>query len=156
MAETPQRLDVRACSSAYVVLGVIFGFIFVFGIWQATVPGGDWRLTLLAGAAFFLAMLWVGTIRIQFSDGKLSYRTLFSGTRSVLLGGIESAETKVIGTSKGAYRLLLIYLRPEKAQKPMAINIKLFSKEDVGRIFDVLGPKFKSSRRIGIYTDESA
>src|SRR4029077_16338355 len=43
MAETPQRLDVRACTSAYVVLGVIFGFIFVFGIWQATVPGGDWR-----------------------------------------------------------------------------------------------------------------
>src|SRR4029077_1225303 len=112
-------------------------------------PGGDCRLTLLTGAAFFLAMLWVGTIRIQYSDGELSYRTLFSGTRSVPLGDIESAETKVIGTSKGAYRLLLIYLRPEKAQKPMAINIKLFSKEDVGRIFDVLGPKFKSSCRIG-------
>ena len=37
----------------------------------------------------------------------------------------------------------------------MAIKIKLFSKEDVGRLFDLLGPKFKSSRQIGIYTDES-
>ena len=156
MAETPERLDARACTSSYVVLGVIFGFIFVFGIWQGTVPGGDWKLTLLTGAAFFLTMLWVGTIRIRYSDGKLSYRTLFSGTRFVLLWDIESAETKVIGTGKGLYRLLWIYLRPEKAQKPMTINIKLFSKEDVGRIFDVLGPKFKSSRRIGIYTDESA
>jgi hypothetical protein len=101
-------------------------------------------------------MLWVGTIRIQYSEGELSYRTLFSGTRSVLLVDIESAETKVIGTSKGAYRLLVIYLRPEKAQKPMAMNIKLLSKEDVGRLFDILGPKFKGSRRIGIYSDESA
>jgi hypothetical protein len=137
-------------------LGAIFGFIFVLGIWQATLLGGDWRLTLLTGVAFFLSMLWVGTIRIQYSEGKLSYRTLFSGTRSVLLVDIESAETKVIETSKGAYRLLVIYLRPEKAQKPIAINIKLLSKEDVGRLFDILGPKFKGSRRIGIYSDESA
>src|SRR5437879_10055589 len=108
MAATPERLDARACKSSYVVLGVIFGFLFVMGIWQATVPGGDWRLTLLTGTAFFLTMLWVGTIRIQYSEGRLSYRTLFTGTRSVLLGDIESVETKLIGTSKGSNRLLFI------------------------------------------------
>src|SRR6266481_5394706 len=99
------------------------------GIWQMTVPGGDWRLTLLTGAAFFLTMLWIGTIRIRYSEGRLSYYTLFRGTQSVMLEDIESAETKLIGTGKGSYRLLL---------------------------FDLLGPKLKGSRRIGVYTDESA
>jgi hypothetical protein len=153
---TPERLDARACTSSYVVLGVIFGFIFSLGIWQATVPGGDWRFTLVTGAAFLLTMLWVGTIRIQYSNGQLSYHTLFTGTRSIPLAEIESAETKVISSSKGSSMVLLIHLRGEKAQKAIAIKIKLFSKEDVGRLFDLLGPKFKSSRRIGIYTDESA
>jgi len=156
MAATPERLDARACQSSYVVLGVIFGFLFVMGIWQITVPGGDWRLTLLTGTAFFLPMLWVGTIRIQYSEGRLSYYTLFRGTQSLMLEDIESAETKVIGTGKGSCRLLLIYLRPEKVQKPIAVKIKPFSKEDVGRLFDLLGPKLKGSRRIGVYTDESA
>ncbi len=121
-----------------------------------TVPGGDWRLTLLTGAAFFLTMLWIGTIRIRYSEGRLSYYTLFRGTQSVMLEDIESAETKLIGTGKGSYRLLLIYLRPEKRKKPIAMKIKPFSKEDVGRLFDLLGPKLKGSRRIGVYTDESA
>jgi|SRR5882762_6325575 hypothetical protein len=155
-AATPERLDARACASSYVVLGVIFGFIFGFGIWQATVPGGDWRFTVLTGAAFLLTMLWVGTIRIQYSNGQLSYHTLFTGTRSIPLSEIESAETKVVSSSKGSSMILLIHLRGDESQKPMAIKIKLFSKEDVGRLFDLLGPKFKSSRQIGIYTDESA
>jgi hypothetical protein len=157
-ADTPvtAELDARACASSYIVLGVIFGFIFGFGIWQATVPGGDWRLTLLTGAAFLLTMLWVGTIRIRYSNGQLSYYTLFAGTRSTALSEIESAETKVISSSKGSSMVLLIHRRGEKPQKPIVIKIKLFSKEDVGRLFDLLGPKFKSSRQIGIYTDEVA
>ena len=73
-----------------------------------------------------------------------------------MLEDIESAETKVIGTGKGSCRLLLIYLRPEKVQKPIAVKIKPFSKEDVGRLFDLLGPKLKGSRGIGVYTEESA
>lgn len=100
-------------------------------------------------------MLWVGTIRIQYSNGQLSYHTLFTGTRSIPLSEIESAETKVVSSGKGSTMILLIHRRGEESQKPMAIKIKLFSKEDEGRLFDLLGPKLKSSRQIGIYTDES-
>lgn len=156
MEKMPERLDARACASSYAILGSIFGFIFILAIWQATAPGGDWRITLLAGAAFILTMLWVATIRIQYSDGALSYYTLFSGKRTVPLSEVESAETKVISSGKGSTRVLLVHLRGEKAQRPMAIKIKLFSKEDVGRLFDILGPKLKSSRRVGIYTDDTA
>lgn len=153
---TTERLDARACASSYVVLGGIFGFIFGFGIWQTTLPGGDWRLTLLTGAAFLLTMLWVATIRIQYSDGNLSYHTLFTGTRSIPLSEIESAETKVVSSSRGSSMVLLIHRLGEESQKPMVIKIKLFSKDDVGRLLDLLGPKFKGSRQIGIYTDERA
>lgn len=152
----PERLDARACASSYIVLGVIFGSIFGFGVWQTTVPGGDWRVAVVTGAAFFLIMLWVGTIRIQYSNGQLSYYTLFAGTQSIPLSDIESAETKVMSSSKGSSMVLLIHLRGEKSQKPIVIKIKLFSNEDVGRLFDLLGPKFKSSRQIGIYSDERA
>jgi len=111
---------------------------------------------LLAGTAFTVTMLWVATIRIQYSDGILSYYTLFSGTRIIPLSEIESAETKVISNGKGSTIVLLIHLRGESVQKPVVVKIKPFSKEDVGRLFDVLGPKFKGPRRIGVYTDETA
>jgi hypothetical protein len=68
MEKMPQRLDARACASSYAILGSIFGFIFILAIWQVTGPGGDWRITLLAGAALIVTMLWVATIRIQYSD----------------------------------------------------------------------------------------
>jgi len=151
----PERLDARACTSSYLILGSIFGFIFILATWQATVPGGDWRITLLAGLAFTLTMLSVATIRIQYSNGQLSYFTLFTGTRTVSLSEIDSAETKVLWRGKGATIVLLLHLRREKAQKPLLIKIKLFSKEDVGRLFDILSPKFKGSRRIGLYTDDT-
>lgn len=156
MEPTPKRLDARACASSYAILGSIFGLIFIASIVLATVPGGDWKLALLTGAVFVLTMLWVATIRIQYSDGVLSYYTLFSGKRTVPLSEIDSAETKVISTGKGSTIVLLVHLQGEKAQKPLAIKIKLFSKEDVGRLFDLLGPKFKGSRRIGVYTNETA
>jgi hypothetical protein len=39
-------------------------------------------------------------------------------------------------------------------QKPMRVNIKVFSREDLARLFDLLDPKFEGSRRIGVYSDE--
>ena len=95
MAVTSERLNARACKSSYVVLGVIFGFIFVMGIWQMTVPGGDWRLILLMGAAFFLTMLWIGTIRIRYSECRSSYYTLFRGTQSVMLEDTRERGNKI-------------------------------------------------------------
>jgi len=40
-------------------------------------------------------------------------------------------------------------------QKAIRVNIKVFSREDLGRLFDLLGSKFQGPRRIGVYTDES-
>jgi len=39
-------------------------------------------------------------------------------------------------------------------QKPMRIPVGPFSKEDLKRVFDLLGPKFQGLRNIGVYKDE--
>jgi len=131
-AVTPERFEARACARPYIALGIIFGFLFAFGIWQATVPGGDWRITGITGATLFLTMLWLATLRIQYSEGQLSYRSLFVGTRSISISDIESAETRVVSSAKGSRRLLFIYAHQERAQRPIRINVVLFSKEDMG------------------------
>jgi hypothetical protein len=156
LAAISERLDARASPAAYMAMGGLSVFFFIFGIWQATLPRGDWKITLVMSVAATLILLWVGTMRIQISAGQLSYRTLFTGTQSILLSDIESAETKVISYAKGSTMVLVLNLHERSAHKPMIIKIKMFSKEDVGRLFDLLGPKLKSARRVGIYSDESA
>jgi hypothetical protein len=155
MREMTDRLDARACVSSYVILGTIFGFIFIFAVWQATVPGGDWRLTLLAGEAFALTMLWVATMRIQYSNGELWDFTPFTGKRTVSSSETDSAETKLLSWGRGSTIVLLLHRRGEKAQEPLLIKIRFSSKEDVGRLFNVLAPELKGSCRIGINTDET-
>src|SRR5690349_2828693 len=100
-----------------------------------------------------LAVIWLRSIRLRVVDGELCYRTLL-GTRRINLLDIEKAETRLIRTGKGSYRALVIYPREDKMQKPMRVNIKVFSREDLARLFDLLGPKFEGSRRIGVYSDE--
>jgi hypothetical protein len=38
---------------------------------------------------------------------------------------------------------------------PPPINMGAFSREDLGRLFNLLSPVFKGPRNIGIYTDET-
>jgi hypothetical protein len=131
MSTTPQaqthELDARACLSSYLILAGILVF----------------------------AVLWLWSIRLKIVAGQLSYRILF-WTRSIDLTDIEKAETRLFGTSRGQYRALVVYPRAEKTQKPMRVNIKVFSRKDLGRLLDLLGPKFQGSRRIAVYKDESA
>ena len=150
-------LDIRPCLRPYIALGLVFGFLFIGSIWQATVPGGDWRLIIVAGVALVLAMMWLGTMRIQHSgDGQLSYRTLFTGTRCISISDIESAETKLVSGSRGSRRFLFIYSVPGAGQKSLKINLALFSRGDLSQLFDLLGPKLKGPRIIGVYTDKTA
>lgn len=90
-----------------------------------------------------LVVLWLRSIRLRVTNGELCYSTLLC-TRRINLLDIEKAETSLIRTGKGACRALIIYPRIEKMQKPMRINIKVFSREDLGRLFDFLVPNSKA------------
>ena len=159
MPNSPARineLDARADRSGYLAIGGIFFALTLFGLYVAIrTPAHDWNFVYVPVGMLVLVLLWLRSIRLRVAAGELSYRTLF-GTRRINLLDIEKAETSLIRTSKGAHRALIIYPRAEKMQKPMRVNIKVFSREDLGRLFDLLGPKFQGSRRIGVYSDEQA
>lgn len=143
--------------SSYLILGSIWAILAIAGAFLIrTGRTQEWPFVYIPSFAMILTLLWLRMFRLQYFDGQLSYRTLFSGTRTISLSDIEKAETQVISTSKGRVRVLIIYLRPEKMEKPIRINMKVFSRADLGRVFDLLGSKFTSSRRIGVYSDYSA
>lgn len=160
MSTTPQaqsnELDARACLSSYLILGGIFAGLTLFGLYVAiSSQAHDWNFVFVPVGILVLVVLWLWSIRLKIAAGQLSYRILF-WTRSISLTDIEKAETRLFGSGRGEYRALVIYPRGEKLQKPIRVNIKVFSREDLRRLFDLLGPKFHGPRTVGVYTDESA
>lgn len=157
MSNSPVQInefDARANRSGYLALGGIFFAFTLFGLYVAIrTPAHDWNFEYVPAGMLALVVLWLRSIRLRVANGELCYRTLFS-TRRINLSDIEKAETRSIRTGKGSYRALILYPRTEKMQKPMRVNIKVFSREDLGRLFDLLGPKFQGPRRIGVYGDE--
>lgn len=159
MSDSPHaqigELDARAELSGYLIFGSLFLALTLFGLYVAIrTPSHDWNFVYIpAGVGIFL-LLWLRSIRLRVANGELSYK-VFLWTRRINLSDIEKAEARLIGTGKGPYRALIIYPRAEKLQKPVRVNIKVFSREDLCQLFDLLGPKLQGPRRIGVSTDES-
>src|SRR5262245_20210 len=146
MSTTPQvqanELDARACLSSYLTLGGIFCVLTLFGVDVAVrAPAHDWSFAYIPAGILMFVVLWLVSIRLKVANGVLSYRILF-WTRSVNLADIERAETRLFRTGRGPYRALIIYPRVGKTQKTLRMNIKVFSRKDVERLFDLLGSKF--------------
>ena len=137
-------------------LGSIFFALTLFGLYVAIrTPAHDWNFVYVPAGMLALVLIWLRSIRLRVANGELSYRTLF-GARRVNLSDIEKAEMRLLRTGKGPYRVLFIYPRTEEMQKPMRINIKVFFRTDLSRLFDLLGPKLQGPRGIGVYSDEEA
>ncbi|HKD51094.1 MAG TPA: hypothetical protein VKB90_09860 [Candidatus Acidoferrum sp.] len=150
------ELDARADRSGYLALGSIFFALTLFGLYVAIrTPAHDWNFVYVPAGMLALVLIWLRSIRLRVANGELSYRTLF-GARRVNLSDIEKAEMRLLRTGKGPYRVLFIYPRTEEMQKPMRINIKVFFRTDLSRLFDLLGPKLQGPRGIGVYSDEEA
>jgi hypothetical protein len=150
------EVDARACRESYLTLGSIFLLVALLGLFVVIQdPKHNWEFVCIPAGLGIGYALWLRSIRLRIVDGELSYGTLFA-TRSIRLIDIEKAETQLVGTGRVPTRVLVIHPRPETTQKPMRVNIKVFSREDLSRLFDLLAPKFKGPRTIGVYTDESA
>jgi hypothetical protein len=152
----PNRLDARACTSTYVIFCGMFGFLFALGILIGIRPGGDPTVTLASAAAFILSILWVRAFHLVIADGVISYRSLFGRTRSISATNIGKAATEL--NLRSGFRppmQLIIYPMNANEDRPIRINMKVFSREDLARVFDFLGPKLKSSRRISLVSDDS-
>jgi hypothetical protein len=152
-----QTIDVRPCSRSYLTMLFIFLPLALLGLFVVIKgPTHDRMFVYIPTLLGLGCVLSLRSTRLTIADEKLSYHTLFQ-TRSIRLTDIEKAETQLVGTVKGgSYRALTVYPHPGLTRKPISVNIGAFSREDLGRLFDLLSPKFKGPRSIGIHTDECA
>ena len=149
----PVEVDARACFSSYlmlcsiwVLLAAVRGYIGV----RSTRP--DWRpvwfcISVAAGLA-----IWLERFRLVVTSGVLTYRTLFK-RRSVRLEELGKAEIATFSTSKGDNQALLLY-PSSPSSATIKVNVKVFSRADITRLFDILGDKLHSPRELGIYVKQ--
>lgn len=105
-----------------------------------------WQPLGIIGAALVLVLLWLGRFQIILTDDTLSYRTLFCGTRSIPLSDIERAEIEAgWSTYWDQFRpMVRLTITPHafSENRPLYINVKVFSHQDIKRVLDFLGPRF--------------
>ena len=146
----------RACRSAYVLIG---GFWFVLFLWSLYLAFhssfSQWQASIATGVVLLFLLVWLRTFEIRILDGVFCYRSLFGGTRVLKLEEIESAEIRIDLKSRvGPVYKLILWPLPTTSSKQIVVNMKVFGKEDLHRVFDILGPKLKTKRRFSIFRSE--
>jgi hypothetical protein len=147
-------MDARACVSSYFVLCSIWVLLAVPWVYiNVRSSRQDWLPVWICISVAVGFAIWLLRFRLTFASGVLTYQTLFA-TRSIRLEEIEKVEIETFRTSKGSYQALLVYPKTSSELTSIKINPKVFSRDDVTRLFDILGDKLKSPRELGIYVKE--
>ena len=146
----------RACASTYAIVVGIWTFLFLPVLCSALRhANGAWLLASMLGCVLVFVLCCVGSFRITILRNSVSYRSLLGGTTTLLLDEISRAEIKIATTAKfgPVYRL---NLWPESIakKKSIVINMKVFSRTDLNRVFDFLGPKLQTERRFSLTSTE--
>ncbi|MDQ3280171.1 MAG: hypothetical protein M3Q69_02020 [Acidobacteriota bacterium] len=93
-------------------------------------------LIVLAG----LFLMWVRAFRLTYSDTGLQYRTLFGGTRKILIADVSFAEIE-LGVHGYSDRFLptarLVIHHRDASEKPLVVNLKVFSRGCVDGLLSV-------------------
>ncbi len=145
----PPQYDFRADRFSYIALGglpFVFSLLFTYftavGNYDSDHPA--WPIALFAYAIFVAVLLYLRSFRITICDGLLSYRSLFRGTRSIKLSDIKQAKVDVRLLTTPSRRppyALFVEPLPGADAKPFVINMKLLGRENLRRLFDLLGDK---------------
>ena len=144
----------RACASTYAIMCGFLTLMFLLVLYSHQAKGA-WQMLVMLGSILVFILLWVGSFRISVAGNTVSYRSLLGGTRSLQSSEIEKAEIKIDRTEKfGPVYRLILWPESFALKKPIVINMKVFSKADLTRLFDFLGPKLHSKRRFSIFSTE--
>jgi len=151
------RLNARAARSTYLVFGLILlpfllpVFIILHQYWSNQRIGSpsDLLVVVFFPAVCLFVFVWIGSFQITVSGSRLSYRTLFGGTRTLLLSEVASAETQ-LGTGKlfGPFHRLVI--TPKDSSRPMAVNMKIFEKSDLQQLLTILGDRVAGKPKLSV------
>lgn len=139
---------IKAARSTAVVFFIIWfvpsSFIIVANIVQPAVHGGRGMLALSALYAGVL-FLWVSRFRIEVSDSRFSYTSLFTGTSSIAIKDIQSVR-RATGISSDGGRLtppirVEIVPKPNSGSKKIIVNAKVFDRHAMDRVIArLIGP----------------
>jgi hypothetical protein len=137
-----EPLVIKACAFTYVAFGVMFGVPLLLGLAVSVTHPGSLRAVGLLVSVLALSWGWIGCFKLVVSNKFISYRTLFTGTRSFALSEIESCDLAIGAESywdrfKPPIRLV-IRPRQSTGKKPISVNLKVLSKSDVLWITRVL------------------
>jgi hypothetical protein len=113
---------------------------------------GGSALHLLLGismCSFALGLLyaWLGGYQVRITASLLENWSLFGGYQSIQLAEIESARVRSGRNRTGpTIRLEIFHSKHSNADAPIVVNLKVFSREDIDRIYHWLGPKLERHR----------
>jgi hypothetical protein len=141
-----------ACASTYAIVVGIWALLFLVVLYSALRhANGAWPLVSMLGCVLVFVLCWVWSFRIRIFGNSVSYRSLLAGTRTLQLDEIEKAEVKIATTEKfGPVYSLILWPESFAEKKSIVINMKVFSKADLNRVFDFLGPKLRTDRRFSL------
>ena len=139
----------RTGTSTYLVLGTLIGLPFSIFLLDA-LRTRSWSAAALFALPVLGGTLWLLSYRLQIVNGVVTYRSLFGGKRVIPLADIRTATTATSPTAPFGpfYRLTLFPASP--TDRPVIINMKVFSRKDLQQVFDILGPKLKE-RRLSVF-----
>ena len=149
--KTEAGLSIRAAGSAYVVSGVIVGLP-LFGYLLLPVLGKPllWEPICILLCAAMLALVWLRSFKVTLHDGKVAYKTLFSTTSYLEYSEIATAKIESsVSTGEGRYGAtvrLVVQPVPSSGKKPLIINAKVFSREDIRHLLSKLNPEISDKR----------
>jgi hypothetical protein len=143
MSLDDRNLDARAAISTWVVLGGFATFGFLLPVFVRVQGGVPVKLGFLS--AWVFALVWIRSYRIIIEARTLTYRSLFAGTRTTNLDDITSAKTEIgpKGYPLGPTMRLMLNLNPSLNQAPIVINFKIFGRDDLNRLWGIVGMKGK-------------
>lgn len=127
-------LIMKACASTYMVFGVMLGVPLVASLAVALRNRSSWSALAAIVIALTLTFVWIASFRIVIANNVISYRTLFTGTRSVALSEIERCYLET-GYEHGENPMkppirLVIRPRQSTGKKPISVNLKMLSRSD--------------------------
>lgn len=132
-------LSIGAAPSAYLIFSLIFGSMAILALLADRRSTGFPAASLIAIAIFVAFLVWLKAFRLQVKDGILSYRSLFNGTRSMAVNDICGVETKLgISQPSGPFVQLIIKALPQRGEKPIVVNLKVFSRKDISNLHGLL------------------
>ncbi len=156
------RLNVRADRTTYVVFGLIslplclppLEVMYGYLVYRRIAIPSDLAVLILFPRFILSLFKWISGFQILVSDSEMSYRTLLGGIRTLSLSQIESVKTELgVGKLLGPFHRLVI--TPKHNVAPIIINMKVFSRSDLEKLFALFGDRVVGKPRYSLITKKN-